>query len=237
MLTACGRIHRTSLADLREALAPRQAIQERQGKGAPKGDRGKGRNGGGTTTNQDEGKMRKPKCRDGGKAEGKRKGKVDRGDSAEQPPPKKKKGEATTPTQAPNDKGKGKDRRPKSEIPCRFFKRGKCDNDPCEWKHQGEPAEAVGSQATGSDLPQLSHQRSATLSHAQPPEGTAAAQPSIQANGPPGLKAIQLPHMATIAALAECHTTIDSFQTNGRHRAVEIGKPYLERNRDNPLSL
>ena len=135
MLTACGRIHRASLADFREALARRQAIHERPGKGSPKGNRGKGRNGGGTTPNQEEGKIRKRKGRDGGKSEGKRKGKGKRGDPTERPPPKKKKGENTTPTQAPNDKDKGEDRRPKSEIPCKFFKRGKCEYDPCEWTH------------------------------------------------------------------------------------------------------
>ena len=52
------------------------------------------------------------------------------------PGPKKKKGEHTTPTQAPtNTKGKGKNRKSKSEIPCRFHKRGNCTHDPCEFKH------------------------------------------------------------------------------------------------------
>ena len=117
MLTACGRVHRTCLADLREALQPRLALPDRQAKGAPKGDRGKGRNGSTTTTDQDEGKTRKRKGRDGGKR--KRKGKGDRGESTERAT-KKKKGEHTTQTQAPTDtKGNGKTRKPKSEIPCR----------------------------------------------------------------------------------------------------------------------
>ena len=138
MLTACGRVHRTCLADLREALQPRLALPDRQAKGAPKGDRGKGRNGSTTTTDQDEGKTRKRKGRNGGKGDGgkrKRKGKGERGESTERAT-KKKKGEHTTPTLALTDtKGNGKTRKPKSEIPCRFHKRGHCDRDPCEFKH------------------------------------------------------------------------------------------------------
>lgn len=87
----------------------------------------------------------------------------------------------------------------------------------------------MGCQATGTDLPQLSHKRSSALSNAQPSVGLATAQPSIQANGPPGLKAVLLPHMATLAALAECQTAVDNLQTDGKHRAVEIGKPYLDK--------
>ena len=110
MLTACGRVHRTSLADLREALQPRLALPDRNAKGAAKGgDRAKGRNGGTTNTEQEEVKTRKRKGRDGAKGGGKskRKGKGNRSDSVERPT-KKKKVEDTAPTQAPDAKGKGK---------------------------------------------------------------------------------------------------------------------------------
>ena len=117
MLTACGRIHRTSLADLREALQPRLALPNRNAKGAAKGDRAKGRNGGTTNTEQEEGKTRKRKGRDGANGGGKlkRKGKGNRGDSVDRPT-KEKKGEDAAPTQPPDVKGKGKQCKPKSEI-------------------------------------------------------------------------------------------------------------------------
>ena len=136
MLTACGRVHRTSLADLREALQPHLALPDRNAKGAAKGDRAKGRNGGTTNTEQEEGKTRKRKGRDGAKGGGKlkRKGKGNRGDAIDRPT-KKKKGEDTAATPAPDVKGNGKQRKPKSEIPCRFHKRGECDCNPCDFKH------------------------------------------------------------------------------------------------------
>ena len=95
---------------------------------------------------------------------------------------------------------------------------------------------AMGCQATGRDLPQLSHLRSAMQSNAQPPEGAATAQPCIQAIGPPGLKAIQLPHKTTLAAVAECKSAVDRLQTNRKHRAVELGKPYLEKKQNQTAS-
>ena len=83
----------------------------------------------------------------------------------------------------------------------------------------------MGCQATETDPPKLSHKRSSALSNVN-------TTPSIQANRPPGLKAVLLPHMATRAALAECQTAVDRLQTDGKHRAVGIGKPHLDRNQN-----
>ena len=134
MLKACSRAHRTSIADLRESLAPKQSL-ERPPKGDRKGD-GKGRKG-------DRKKKGDPK---GGK--GDQKGKKGRkGDKKQKKPNEESRGDrATTPVEerqnqrvslntAPTGKAEGKGRKPKSEIPCKFFKRGKCEMDPCEYKH------------------------------------------------------------------------------------------------------
>ena len=136
MLTACGRVHRISLVDLREALLPCLALPDRA-KGGAKGDRAKGRNGTAANGEQEEVKrIRKRKERDGSKGGGKskRKGKNPKSDSVERPT-KRKKAEEPTPTPVPDAKSKGKGRKPKSEIPCRFFKRGTCDRENCEFKH------------------------------------------------------------------------------------------------------
>ena len=74
--------------------------------------------------------------RGGKKGDGKRRGKGDGGSSTERPAPKKKaKGENGAPSQAPNARGDSKGRKQKSEIPCKFYKKGNCTHDPCEFKH------------------------------------------------------------------------------------------------------
>lgn len=47
-----------------------------------------------------------------------------------------------------------------------------------------------------------------------------------------GLKAIKLPRGVTSAATAEVIKAIDRVQLTGKHRAIEIGKPYLDRHHD-----
>ena len=135
MLNACSRAHRTSIADLRESLAPRQAL-ERQPKGDKKGD-SKGKKGRGDREQKGDPKGHKgdAKGKKGGKRDRTRKWKSDDSETVDQKPPwKKGKGNEGS-QQAPTGKAEGKGKKPKSEIPCKFFKRGNCEYRPCEFKH------------------------------------------------------------------------------------------------------
>ena len=47
---------------------------------------------------------------------------------------------------------------------------------------------------------------------------------------------MRLPHLTTLAALEECQSAVDTLRKPGKHRAVEIGKPYLDSNQDQSVS-
>jgi hypothetical protein len=124
MLAACGSLRRTSLADLRESLTPRQMVYqtERTPKGGKKGDRGAARK----DTKKGGGKKGK---KSGGKGNGgvqkKVKAKQVRWQDDREPQPVKRK----------EQQDEKKNKPPKSEIPCVFFKKGKCNREKCEYKH------------------------------------------------------------------------------------------------------
>ena len=125
MLAACGSLHRTSLADFRESLTPRQLVYqtERAPKGTKKGDRGAARK-----DNMGKAGGKKGK-KSGGKGNGgvqkKVKAKQVRWQDDREPQPVKRK----------EQQDEKKNKPPKSEIPCLFFKKGKCNREKCEYKH------------------------------------------------------------------------------------------------------
>ena len=56
----------------------------------------------------------------------------------------------------------------------------------------------------------------------------AMAQPEIQANGPPGLRAAKLPELLAKQAKTE---VLKTFKPNGKpHEAFEIGRPLYKNN-------
>ena len=91
----------------------------------------------------------------------------------------------------------------------------------------------MGSQATGSHTPQ-SRPQPLTATDNENPNEAPTAQPSIQANGPPGLKAIRISGKTANTARTECEAALSAHQSEGKHRAIEVGKPYFDQRANHP---